>query len=366
MAKTQETRSVPKLQFTDAEAGALEFPSSKSRRFSYFSPKKRKATLYEDVTVDVQPDPGRYLIQGWVYGFADGEGGYPSEWTALEASDWHRFRDPNEEWERTIYQNNSNVVRQIQQNIENAKKADAFNQWSRAWLKTVEQHLGAWMHVEHGLGMHVFLPAQRDAPSNMINNAISVNSMHKLRFAQDLALYNLDIDEEVEDFVGSKHKEVWTDSPEWQYVREMVESLTAVKDWAEATFAANIVFEPLVGEVFRSHFIMQVAAPNGDYVTPTVVGAGENDYERDLRYTRELFNLLFTDETHGEANKQVANHWVAQWAPSALQAVRNLQPVWSQPQEKPIRFEESLDRGKESFLQLLQEFGLEPPKEVKS
>ena len=30
-------RSVPKPQFTDAEAGALEFPSSKSRSFNYFT-----------------------------------------------------------------------------------------------------------------------------------------------------------------------------------------------------------------------------------------------------------------------------------------------------------------------------------------
>lgn len=367
MATTEkQQRSVPKPQFTDAEAGALEFPSSKSRRFSYFAPKKRKASLYEDVTVDVQPDPERYLIQGWVYGFADGVGGYPSEWTKLESTNWHAFRDPNEEWERTIYQNNANVVRQIQQNVENAKKADAFNQWSRAWLKVVEQHLGAWMHVEHGLGMHVFVPAQRDAPTNMINNAISVNSMHKLRFAQDLALYNLEVDELVEDFQGSKHKEVWNEASEWQGVRELVERLTAVEDWAEAVFATNAIFEPLVGEVFRSYFVMQVAAPNGDFVTPTVVGAGENDYERDLRYSRELYNVLFGDDKHGASNKATANQWVAQWTPAALEAIRSLQPIWSQPQEKPVRFEESLDRGKQSFLNLLQEFGLDTPKEVKS
>jgi propane 2-monooxygenase small subunit len=50
-------RSVPKPVFTDAEAGAKEFPSSRSRSYNYFTPKKRRATVYEDVTVDVQPDP---------------------------------------------------------------------------------------------------------------------------------------------------------------------------------------------------------------------------------------------------------------------------------------------------------------------
>ncbi len=60
-------RSVPKPVFTDAEAGAKEFPSSKSRSYNYFTPKKRRASVYEDVTVDVQPDPERHLTQGWIY-----------------------------------------------------------------------------------------------------------------------------------------------------------------------------------------------------------------------------------------------------------------------------------------------------------
>ena len=80
-------RSVPKPQFTDAEAGAREFPDSSAaaRRYNYFKPAKRKQTHYEDVTVDVQPDPRHYLSQGWIYGFADGSRGYPLDWTKLKA-----------------------------------------------------------------------------------------------------------------------------------------------------------------------------------------------------------------------------------------------------------------------------------------
>src|ERR1700728_5047590 len=78
-------RDLPKPVFTDAEAGAKEFPDSGNRRFTYFTPAKRKQSHYEDVTVEVQPDPRHYLSQGWLYGFADGQGGYPLDWTALKA-----------------------------------------------------------------------------------------------------------------------------------------------------------------------------------------------------------------------------------------------------------------------------------------
>src|SRR3954465_13446050 len=80
-------RSVPKPQFTDAEAGARGFPGPGpgARRYNYYTPAKRKQTHYEDVTVDVQPDPRHYLSQGWIYGFANGEAGYPLTWAKLKA-----------------------------------------------------------------------------------------------------------------------------------------------------------------------------------------------------------------------------------------------------------------------------------------
>jgi propane monooxygenase small subunit len=354
-----QERSVPRPTFTDAEAGAREFPSSKSRSFNYFTPAKRRASVYEDVTVDVQPDPERHLLQGWIYGFADGTGGYPVEWTKLRSSDWHRFLDPNEEWEQTIYRNNANVVRQITQNIANAKLVGAFAGWNRGWVKVVERHVGAWAHVEHGIGMHVYLPAQRDAPTNMINNALSVASAHKLRFGQDLILYNLELSESIEGFDGGAHKHAWDEDPTWQGVRENVEQITATRDWAEAFFAAAVVFEPLVGELFRSELVMQLAAPQGDFVTPTLMGAGEADTARDSRVARALFGMLSRDERHGEENRATMQSWLAAWTPRSLAAARALQPIWSQPGEKVIRFEESLEHCHQRFGEVLADLNLD-------
>ena len=83
----------------------------------------------------------------------------------------------------------------------------------------------------------------------------------------------------------------------------MVEQLTAVGDWCELLFATNIVFEQLVGSLFRTELMMQISARNGDYITPTIVGTGEYDYDRDLGYTRALFRLLTQDEEHGASQQ---------------------------------------------------------------
>ncbi|MDO9377744.1 MAG: hypothetical protein Q7T56_02760 [Nocardioidaceae bacterium] len=387
MTSTTE-RSVPKMDFTNAEAGSRTFPDSTARNYNYFVPAKRKQSHYEDVTVEVQPDPRHYLAQGWLYGFADGRGGYPLEWTALKAwgqdrpvperypgsggkgydwpaHGWHEFRDPNEEWELTFFRYNSNVERQVNANIDTARETKAFEQWNPNWVAFVEQHVGAWMHVEQGLGLYVFANANRRAPTNMHNNAIAVNSMHRIRFAQDLALYNLTLSEEIEGFDGSAHVKTWNEDPAWQGVRRVSEQLTGIDDWAEAMFATNIVFEPLIGELFRSQLVQQAAPGNGDFVTPTVVGAGEFDFAtRDLRWTTAMFDLLTRDREFADHNKAQIAQWLSVWVPRCLSAARELQPLWSQPDLRPPRFEDGLDRVKNRFEGILAGLDIPTPKEI--
>jgi propane 2-monooxygenase small subunit len=389
----QPVRSVPKVSFTDAEAGAKVFPDSgaAARRYNYFTPAKRKQTHYEDVTVEVQPDPRHYLSQGWLYGFANGEAGYPLTWTKLKAwgtdkpepqrgvgsgglpknfewpaHGWHEFRDPNEEWELTLYRYNANVVRQLNQNIENAREAKAFEQWSPNWVRFVERHVGAWMHIEHILGLYVFAACNRSAPTNMHNTAIAVNSMHKIRSAQDLALYNLTLSEEIDGFDGGAHLDAWDNDAEWQGVREVVEALTAIDDdWGESMFATNVVFEPLLGELFRSQMVQQFAAANGDFVTPTIVGANEYDYsQRDLRWTKACFGPLAADQEFAAHNVTIMQGWLSHWVPRCLEAARTMAPLWSLPDMKPRTFEHALDRARNRFASIVTDLGLERPKEL--
>ena len=313
-APERPPRSVPRVNFTDAEAGAKSSPTPArgARRYNYYVPAKRKQTHYEDVTVEVQPDPRHYLSQGWIY--ADGQVGYPLNWTKLKAwgvdepepvrgigtggggqglswpaHGWHEFRDPNEEWEQTIYKNNANIVRQLNQNIENAQR-EVVRAVDPNWVTFVERSVGAWMHVEHILGLYVFAANERSCPTNMHNTVLAVNSAHKIRFAQDLALYNLTLSEEIEAFDGAAHVDAWNNDTEMQGVREVTEALTAVEDdWGEAMFATNVVFEPLLGELFRSGLVMQAAPGNGDFVTPTVMGAGEPTTPSATCWTKACF-----------------------------------------------------------------------------
>src|SRR6185437_15732265 len=153
--------------------------------------------------------------------------------------------------------------------------------------------------------------------------------------------------------------------PTWQGVREAAEQLTGIWDWAEAIFAGNVIFERLVGELFRSHLVQQIAPRNGDFVTPTVIGAAEYDFaEGDLRYTTAMFGLLTTDREFADHNKATLPRWLTNWVPPVIEAARRLQPLWSQTDVKPPRFEDSLDAAKSRFSGIVTELHLDIPKEL--
>ena len=347
-------------------AGAAIFAGSESRKYNYYEPKGRKATHYEDMTVDVQPDPERYLLQDWIISFGDGRPAYSKDSTAAKSSNWHKFRAVDQEWERTHYQRQSTICGMIQNVIDNGRKSGAASRFDKTWIKVLQDHLGAYKHAEFGLGTAT-MQAQRYGYTQMINNAVLTNSSYKLRFAQDLTLYlaelAIDIGPTLDTTAGKKH---WLEDPVWQGVRKSVESVMGSNDYLEQYFATNVVFEPLVGELFRSGFLMQAASAQGDFITPAVVSAAEADYERNLANTVELFHILGTDPTHGTQNIALFNKWLANHADLALDAANHLQPIWSQPRVKVATFADALGHAKNRIKGIAKELGLTVPANLAS
>ena len=338
-------------------AGAAIFVDSDSRKYRYFEPRAARATHYEDVTCDVQPDPDRYLLQNWIISFANGNGAYEKGNTKALSSNWHRFRAPDQEWERTHYQRQAKIETLVQGVVINARKAGTPATFDKTWTKILQTHVGAWKHAEFGLGTSM-MQAQRYGYTQMINNATLTNSSYKMRLAQDITLYLAEIGADIEGWDDTLGKKAWLEDPTWQGTRMAIESIMGAEDYLEQYFATNIVFEPLVGELFRSGFLMRVSAANGDFITPTVFSAAEADYERNLANTIDLIYLLANDETHGAANRQLFQGWIDKHAALADKAALGLQPIWSMPHSKPVAFQDCYAQSKERFNKIIGEIGL--------
>ncbi len=341
-----------------AAAGAKSFAGSDSRKFNYFDPKGRKATHYEDMTLDVQPDPKRYLLQDWIISFADGTPTYSETWTAAKSSNWHKYRSIDQEWERTHYQRQSTVIGMVAGVVENGRRSGAVKRFDKAWVRILQDHLGAYKHAEFGLGMAT-MQAQRYGYTQMVNNAILTNASYKLRFAQDLALYLGEIGLDIEGIDLDAGKAHWLEDPLWQGVRRAIETIGGSSDYLEQYFAVNVVFEPLVGELFRSGFVLQVAASQNDFMTPAVVSAAEGDYERNLANTVELFRMLALDEKHAQANRALFEGWLTKYGTLAVEAANQLQPIWSQPRVKVAQFMDAVAQSHNRLRAIGSEIGLD-------
>jgi hypothetical protein len=133
----------------------------------------------------------------------------------------------------------------------------------------------------------------------------------------------------------------------------------ALEDWGEAIVAANLVFEPLFGELVRVEMFSRFAPRNGDAVTPAVLGTAENDWQRNLRWTRELVGILLRDPEHGAGNKRVIEGWVAKWLPRTREAMEDFAPVFELPAVRPRSFGEARRRVEGDCAALLGELGLD-------
>jgi propane monooxygenase small subunit len=358
--------AVPTAESTHTQsgaAGAAKFVGSDSRKYNYFTPKGRKATHYEDMTLDVQPDPKRYLLQDWIISFADGTPTYAEKWTAALATDWHLYRSIDEEWERTHYQRQSTIVGMVSQAVENGRRSGAPARFDKAWVKVLEKHLGAYKHAEFGLGT-ALMHAQRYGYSQMINTTILTNSSYKLRFAQDLTLYLGDIGLAIDGFDAEIGKKQWLEDPLWQPTRQLIETISGATDYLEQYFAVNIVFEPMIGELFRSGFMMQVAAAQNDFMTPTVVSSAEGDYQRNLANTVELMHMLVSDPAHSVHNTGLFNGWLKKYGDLAVLAAKNLQPIWSLPHTKVARFDAAYASAADRMQSIANQLGLTLPASI--
>src|SRR5205085_4925546 len=105
------------------------------RQFQWYTPRRRRASLYEDVTVDTQPSVHRHVRRGWPLRFEDGRGIWWDESTRLRSSDWFEFRDPGEQWERTYYQRGTAFEHQIEGAVASAIEEGVIADFRPEWVE---------------------------------------------------------------------------------------------------------------------------------------------------------------------------------------------------------------------------------------
>lgn len=298
------------------------------RSFVWYTPKRRRATLYEDVTVDTQPSIHRHLDE-WPVHFEDGRGMWWPESTRLTSGDWYAFRDPGELWEREYYKRGTEHEKLIEGAVGGARRERIFEDFTPDWRDFLRAHLQVPAFVEHGLWL-ALASAGRDCLSDTVAHCVVLDAAMKQRQAQAIVLYGLDLDTHFGDFSVTRARESFLADEPWQPTRRYVERLRATADWGERIVAANVCFEPLVGVLLRRELLMRAPKWGGDALTSAIGHVAQLEWAWISDWTAELTRFVLADEEHGEANRTVLAEWIADWLPEARAAADALGPIFDQ------------------------------------
>ena len=165
--------STPAPPVKKVEDGGQRRGDDPERSFQWYTPKKRRATLYEDVTIDSQPSVHRHLNRGWPMYFEDGRGIWWDDSTKLRSTDWYDFRDPGQVWERNFYQQGTAYEHLIEGAVRTARRERVFDDFTPEWVDFLRANLQVPAFIEHGLWLAT-ASAARDCLSDTIAHCVAL------------------------------------------------------------------------------------------------------------------------------------------------------------------------------------------------
>lgn len=282
------------------------------RRFTWFTPSGRHPTDYENLTVGQQSSPAEWLHVGWPVRFDDGRAPFTEDSTKVRSSHWRDWRDPFQVWQRPYVQN-TNFEEQALEHLTPVTLDTGLGQINRAWLREIlGTYYAAWPYAEYGLFLSLCY-AVREALADTVMFATAFEATDKFRHQQDIVRLILDISDRDPAYSDAGARDAWMESPILIPVRENIERIFSLNDWAEILVAINLVFEPLVGRLVKDEFVARNAPHNGDPLTPVILAAARRDTARHLETTRSVVTFLTGDPRFGDSNRQVISGWVQRW-----------------------------------------------------
>ena len=331
---------------------------SPPRDFTYIKTRKARLSEYEAVNCLAQPDPDVLGPEGWFLRTAEGRPLWRRDSTRLEHPRWFDFRDPAGLWQRTYVKLQAEQERAVELAVEGGVTAGVFTDVNSVWLRELlGRHYRVWTYFEYGV-FRACAQAQREALSDTLGGVLCFEAVDRMRHAQDIILYLMNVEKAVAGFADDGAKAEWLNEPLYQPARKMTEEIMALNDWGELAVAVNLVIDPLFSEVGLSQLIRRSAPYHGDSITPMLVLCAERDRQRNLAWTVELVKMVTAPELEQcEQNRRTIQDWIVRWSPLALQATEALAPVFERVPTKAVQFSDALRLARELQAGTLSQLG---------
>jgi methane monooxygenase component A beta chain/propane monooxygenase small subunit len=251
--------------------------------------------------------------------FDDGRAPFTEDSTRVRSSHWRDWRDPFQVWQRPYVQN-TNFEEQALEHLTPVALDTGIEQINETWLREIlGKYYAAWPFAEYGLFLSLCY-AVREALADTIIFATAFEATDKFRHQQDIVRLILEISDRDHAYSDVSARNAWMEDPVLVPVRENIERIFSLYDWAEILVAINLAFEPMVGRLVKDEFVARNAPHNGDPLTPVLLAAARRDTARHLETTRNLVQFLISDPQLGDSNRQVISGWLERWTAESNRA----------------------------------------------
>jgi methane monooxygenase component A beta chain/propane monooxygenase small subunit len=222
-------------------------------------------------------------------------------------------------------------------------------------------HYRVWSFVEYGT-FRPFACAQRETLSDTLSSAFIFEGLDRLRHAQDIVIYMMELEEQLPGLGGQDAKQRWLDDPRYQPSRRLIEQLMyETRDWGELCVAVNLILDPILSEVALFQLIRRLGPFNGDFVTPFIVSTAERDRRWSRAWTEALVRMVTAGEVSAaKENLNVLQEWVDKWTPITLEAALALEGLYEVVPDKGVSFADTLSEARSHHDAILSGLGLQP------
>jgi toluene monooxygenase system protein E len=211
----------------------------------------------------------------------------------LAVDDWSGFRDPDALTYRKYVAMQDGQENAVAAALDEYSDAGHDKTLPAAWLDTLQLLFSVTRFPLHGC-QQIQAYVGYMAPSSYITNAATYATADLLRRVSLVAYRTTELGIAWPDQgFGPGERSLWETRPEWQPVRELIETALVAYDWAEAFTALDLVIGPTLDDLLLRQ-LRQAAQAAGDHLTWLLLGYLTADSERRARWSTALARYAVT------------------------------------------------------------------------
>ncbi|HWA72066.1 MAG TPA: hypothetical protein VG937_07030 [Polyangiaceae bacterium] len=241
--------------------------------------------------------------------------------SALRVESWERFRDPFETTYTAYVDRQKERETFVDGLLRSIDESDYDQNLSRSWLAALEALWPVLRYPCHGLMMVAAYLGQM-APESRLVIVHLFQSADELRRIQRIAYRMHQLRRVVPSF-GEDSRKAWQTAPEWQPLRQVMETLLVTYDFGEALVTLDLVLKPMFDRLVTAE-LAKLAADNGDPRLGQLLFSLAEDSRGQREIAREIVRVACSDRAE---NRGVIEAFRARWQPRVREALAALTPL---------------------------------------